>query len=276
MTVEIFLDELGVIAASSKGTSSIRQKIIDLAVRGKLVAQDASDEPASVLLERIAAEKARLVAEKKIRKPKALPPIEEEEVPFEVPEGWEWCRLGSTSNRIHYGYTASADHQNRANRFLRITDIQNNHVEWNEVPGCSISAEKLDQYALSDGDIVIARTGGTVGKTYLVSGMGGLRVVFASYLIRVAIPEEASNSYLKLALESPLYWSQLIDKAKGTGQPNVNATALSELRLPIPPLAEQHRIVAKVDALMALCDDLEAHLMVMKKEKDALAATNYW
>ena len=73
--------------------ASLRQTILQLAVRGRLVPQDASDEPACVLLERIAAEKARLVAEKKIRKPKALPPIEADEVPFEVPEGWEWCRF---------------------------------------------------------------------------------------------------------------------------------------------------------------------------------------
>ena len=97
MEPEQFLEDLSAFAQSEGGVQKLRDLILQLAVQGKLVPQDPSDEPASVLLERIAAEKARLVAEKKIRKPKVLPPIEADEVPFAVPEGWEWCRLGNVA-----------------------------------------------------------------------------------------------------------------------------------------------------------------------------------
>ena len=93
MTPQDLIAAFETLADAPDGTKRLRELVLQLAVRGKLVAQDASDEPASVLLERIAAEKARLVAEKKIRKPKVLPPIEADEVPFAVPEGWEWSRL---------------------------------------------------------------------------------------------------------------------------------------------------------------------------------------
>ena len=257
MTPRTLLDAFSTLADAPGGIGRLRELVLQFAVRGKLVAQDPDDEPAGLLLERIAEEKARLVREKKIRKPKALPPVDEGELPFEVPEGWAWCRLGWISLQVHYGLTASAAHQERRNRFLRITDIQDNRVNWATVPGCDLKAGQRKKYALADGDIVIARTGGTVGKTYLVEGLGDLAAVFASYLIRVA-PPQGTSRYLKRALESPLYWKQLMGKTAGTGQPNVNATALSSLVVPLPPLAEQHRIVARVDALMALLDRLEA------------------
>lgn len=258
MTPQDLIAAFDTLAEAPDGVTRLRELALQLAVRGKLVPQDSEDEPASVLLERIAEEKALLVKEKKIRKPKALPPVSEDEVPFEVPEGWSWTRLGLLALQIHYGHTASADHDNRENRFLRITDIQNNRVNWPSVPGCTIKPKDVDKYRLADDDIVIARTGGTVGKSYLVEGLGDLCAVFASYLIRVAPPSGTNSAYLKRALETPLYWQQLIDRTAGTGQPNVNATSLGTLLIPVPPLAEQKRIVARVDELMGLLDRLEA------------------
>ncbi len=258
MTPKELIDAFEVLADAPEGVDRLRELVLQLAVQGKLVPQDTNDEPASEVLESIAAEKARLVRRKKIKKPKPLPPVDFDEMPLELPEGWEWARLEEVSTIVHYGYTASADFEDVATRLLRITDIQDNKVNWPTVPGCRIEPGKIDQYALADGDIVIARTGGTVGKSYLVSGLNGFVAVFASYLIRVGVPESMSSSYLKVTLETPLYWSQLREKAVGTGQPNVNATSLKGLCLPIAPLAEQHRIVARVDELMALLDRLEA------------------
>jgi len=163
----------------------LRQTILQLAVRGKLVPQDPSDEPACALLEHIAAEKGRLVKEGRIPKPKTLPLVGEDEAPFEVPKEWVWVRLGTIALNIHYGYTASANHQKRDVLLLRITDIQENTVNWLSVPGCNIDEDQVERYRLNDGDIVVARTGGTVGKTYRVTGRMGLVAVFASYLIRV-------------------------------------------------------------------------------------------
>jgi len=237
----------------------LRQTILNLALRGKLVPQDPKDEPAAELLERIEAEKARLANEEKSPRPKPMPPQNAEDLPYGVPTNWVWSRLAEVSLRIHYGFTASANPTLQDVRLLRITDIQDNKVSWASVPGCEIAGEQVDQYLLADGDILIARTGGTIGKSFLVKDVP-VRAVFASYLIRVQGSRELFDRYLKLCLEAPMYWKQLEDGARGTGQPNVNGQTLGNMAIPLPPLAEQHRIVAKVDELMALCDGLGARL----------------
>ena len=253
----LLTDNLPLLAGAPNGIKKLRELILELAVRGKLVEQDASDEPASELLKRIAAEKARLVAEGKIRKQKPLTKIAEEEKPFELPAGWEWSQLGQISSDVQYGFTASANHQSGEPLLLRITDIQNDGVNWGTVPGCDISPAGIAGYELKDGDIVIARTGGTIGKSYLVSGLTH-SAVFASYLIRIGRLDSICPDFTKVFLGSQFYWKQLYANSMGTGQPNVNGTALKGLQIPLAPLAEQHRIVAKVDELMALCDRLEA------------------
>jgi type I restriction enzyme S subunit len=173
--------------------------------------------------------------------------------------------LATISRKIHYGYTASANKLLKDVRLLRITDIQNNAVDWASVPGCEISGRDIDQYKLEQGDILIARTGGTIGKTFLVKH-APVTAVFASYLIRVQGTSELYDQYLKLFLESPAYWKQLQDGARGAGQPNVNGQTLGRMVVTIPPLAEQHRIVAKVEELMALCDQLETQLTNTQSE----------
>ncbi|ALQ50705.1 restriction endonuclease subunit S [Nitrosomonas ureae] len=243
-------------SVSVYGIQKLRELILELAVRGKLVPQNPNDEPAGELLKRIQAEKAKLVVEGKIKKDKPLPPITDEEKPFELPQGWEWVRLGNISSAVQYGYTDSANHQSRDVLLLRITDIQDNTVNWATVPGCNISLSDYESYELKNNDLVIARTGGTIGKSYLVTGLDQ-KAVFASYLIRIGSLSSISSKYKKVFLGSVLYWKQLAISSMGTGQPNVNGTALKGLIFPLPPLPEQHRIVAKVDELIALCDQLE-------------------
>ncbi len=238
------------------GTKKLRELILELAVRGLLVPQDPNDEPASELLKKIAAEKAKLVKEGKIKKENSLPPIAENEKPFELPKGWKWTKLIDISANVHYGYTAPSSESIKSVRLLRITDIQDDAVEWDSVPGCEIEADKIAQYELVDDDILIARTGGTIGKSYLVKNIN-VCAVFASYLIRVRHLNGMDAGYKKIYLGSQLYWRQLYAKSMGTGQPNVNGESLKGLVVPIPPLVEQHRIVAKVDELMVLCDQLE-------------------
>ena len=242
--------------AAPDGIQKLRELILTLAMQGKLVPQDPKDQPAGELLKAIAVEKQQLVKEGTIRQPKSLPKIKSEEVPYEVPSGWNWVRLEDISTKIHYGYTASANHDLKNVRLLRITDIQDNKVDWESVPGCEIKEKDITQYLLADKDILIARTGGTVGKSYLVENIS-VKAVFASYLIRVVPSDHINVNCLKLFIESPLYWRQLYAKCSGTGQPNVNGTSLSTLLLPLPPLNEQSRIVAKIDRLMARCDELE-------------------
>jgi type I restriction enzyme S subunit len=244
--------------------AQLRQAILQAAVQGKLVPQNPHDEPASALLERIHAEKAKLIKVGKLKKEKPLPPIVEDEKPYQLPKGWVWAKLGNITQKVHYGYTASAGSKGNT-KLLRITDIQNNTVNWGSVPYCMIENSRLSDYQLNNNDILVARTGGTIGKTYLVANISDT-AVFASYLIRVVPFSFYDIEYLKYFFESPLYWAQLRDKSMGTGQPNVNGVSLSNLIMPLPSLTEQQRIVAKANKLMAMCDELEA----AEKASDAL------
>ena len=239
--------------------ADLRKSILTLAVQGKLVPQDPNDEPAASLISRISDEKRELVAARIIREKDEAAPIMDDEVPFDTPYSWQWARLLTITRRIHYGYTASAKADLKEVRLLRITDIQNNFVDWQSVPGCEIEKEEVAQYRLERGDILVARTGGTVGKTYLVQEIPVV-AVFASYLIRIQGGSALLDRYLKLFLESPAYWVQLEEGARGAAQPNVNGQTLGRMVVSVPPLAEQHRIVAKVDQLMALVDELETQL----------------
>ena len=253
------LNNLAPLTTRPDQIKSLRQAILDLAVRGKLVEQAPNDEPVAELLKRVSVEKAWLVEAGEIRNPKQVLAIDTADCFFIPPRGWEWTRLSEISRKIHYGFTASANKMTDAVRLLRITDIQDNSVDWFSVPGCEIGEKALPQFKLEKGDIVVARTGGTIGKSFLVEDVP-VAVVFASYLIRVQGSHEIYGRYLKLFLESPIYWIQLHDGSRGAGQPNVNGQTLGKMLVPLPPLAEQHRIVAKVNELMALCDRLEASL----------------
>jgi len=248
---------------------NLRQAILQEAVQGNLVPQDSTYEPAGELLKRIKAEKEKLITEGKIKKQKPLLPITEDEIPYELPQGWEWVRLGELAVNIHYGFTASANNSVHDVRLLRITDIQNNKVNWNTVPGCEIRDTEIGKYELRDNDILIARTGGTIGKSFIVKKIP-VKAVFASYLIRVIPWEILDADYIKLFLESPMYWTQLFEKSMGTGQPNVNASSLKQLKITLPPLTEQEHIVAKVDQLMHLGDELETRLNQSQKDSEML------
>lgn len=231
-------------------TKAMRAKILDLAIQGKLTDQRAEDGNAQDLLKDIQAEKEKLIKEQQIKKEKPLPEIEADEIPFEIPKNWMWARWGTLSISIKYGYNTSAQKDGKI-KMVRISDIQNNQVNWDSVPFCNIPKEEIAQYLLRKNDILFARTGGTVGKSYLVSEVPE-NVVYAGYLIRTRYSEKLSPQYLKYFMESDLYWSQLKKGTTTTAQPNCNAKTLGKMVLPLPPLAEQKRIVAKLDELLPL------------------------
>lgn len=228
----------------------LKASILQYAVEGKLVKQDPNDEPASELLKRIENEKAELIREGKIKKSKKLLAISNDEEPFDIPDSWEWIRLGNICEPIRYGFTSSAK-DNGNSKLVRITDIQNNNVNWNNVPFCDVPKVKLKDLQLKANDILIARTGGTVGKSFVVKNISEV-AVFASYLIRIRLIDNELIDFVKYFLDSPYYWQMISLKQSGTGQPNVNATKLSEILIPIPPIEEQKRIVAKIEKLMPL------------------------
>ena len=240
-------------------TKALRQKILDLAIHGKLVPQDPNDEPASVLLDRIRAEKERLIQEGKIKRAKKSATSDKSpngnDEPWELPQGWVWTTVGEMSESILYGVSESAKSDGQQ-KLLRITDIQDNRVNWPSVPFTTLEGKKAQLYLLCDGDILFARTGATVGKSYLVEN-APLNAVYASYLIRIRTHKQISSQYLKCFFESGYYWEQIGLNQVGIGQPNVNGTTLGTLCVPVPPLIEQYRIVAEVARLNSLVDIIE-------------------
>ena len=161
----------------------LRNSILQEAIEGRLVPQDPNDEPASILLDRIRKEKEKLVKEGKLKKKDLIEtPITEEEIPFEIPESWEWVRWGALSESIQYGYNAPAKEKGRI-KMVRISDIQNGKIVWETTPYCDIEEQNIDAYKLKINDILFARTGGTVGKSYLVSEEPQ-EAIYAGYLIR--------------------------------------------------------------------------------------------
>ena len=174
----------------------------------------------------------------------------EDEIPFEVPEGWEWTRLGCITDVIQYGLSNSAESTGDY-RLLRITDIQNGCVNWDTVPfTCTDEPEK---YLLHKDDIVFARTGATVGKSFLITDLP-YSSVYASYLIRIRLIKGISTNYIYQFFNSYCYWEQVTDKAVGVGQPNCNGTALKELFIPLPSQAEQNRIIPVAYNLLRIAD----------------------
>ena len=246
-----------------------RQAVLKNAFEGKLTQQwreahKEELEPASVLLEKIKEQRKKESKGKFIE----LPPIATSELP-ELPEGWVWTRLGEISIKIHYGYTARAKENNVGPKLLRITDIQNNSVNWNLVPYCKIENFEREKYLLNEGDLVFARTGATVGKSFLIKG-DVPEAVFASYLIRTIINNSISKKYVFQFFQSNFYWDQ-IQKAKvGVGQPNVNAQLLSRLLIPLSPLPEQHQIVAEIERRLSVADQLEKVVEQSLKQAERL------
>lgn len=234
----------------------LKNSILQLAVQGKLVEQRAEEGTARELLEQIKLEKNQLIKDKKIKKSKPLPEITEDEIPFEIPESWEWVRWGELSFSIQYGYNAPAI-ANGQYKMVRISDIQNNKVLWDTVPYCEIKDDDVETYQLAEDDILFARTGGTVGKSFLVKEVP-CNAVYAGYLIRTRFDaQKLVPEYLKFFMESQLYWQQLRNGTIATAQPNCNGQTLSKMMVPIPPLEEQYRIVAKIEEILPYIDQYD-------------------
>lgn len=243
---------------------TLKQTILQLAVMGKLVPQNPNDEPAAKLLERIAAEKAQLIKDKKIKKQKPLPEITDEEKPFELPEGWEWCRIFDVSLFTEYGTSEKAMDGADGIPVLKMGDIQGGKVFHGGQKVVPSTIDDLPNLYLKYGDVLYNRTNSAelVGKTGMFEGEDDT-FTFASYLIRIRCQlESVTPHYLTLTMNTPFFRKTQIDPhvKQQCGQANVNGTIMKSMLVPICPLEEQHRIVAKVDELTTLCDQLKARL----------------
>ncbi len=176
---------------------------------------------------------------------------------------WPVKRLEELAASIQYGYTAKAKHARDGPRYLRITDIQDENVDWGQVPSCEIGKAELTKYRLYPGDLVFARTGATVGKSYLIRGVIP-QSVFASYLIRVQLRDEVEPRYVAYFFRSSSYWRQISESQAGIGQPNVNGKKLAQIRIPVAPLDEQRQIVAEIEKQFSRLDEAVANLKRVK------------
>ena len=240
---------------NSRFPEDMKKSLLQQAIQGKLVEQRPEEGTAEELFAQIQAEKRRLIKAGKIKKEKPLPEITEEEKPFDIPESWMWVRWGDLSQSIQYGYNAPAQESGRI-KMVRISDIQGGKVLWDSVPYCEIKEDDISTYLLGANDILFARTGGTVGKSYLVREVPE-EAIYAGYLIRTRYSSLLCPEYLKYYMESQLYWGQLRNGTIATAQPNCNGKTLSKMVLPLPPLAEQKRIVEKLEQLLLLCKRLK-------------------
>ena len=264
-------DEL--ITLCQKFPEEMKKSVLQSAMQGKLTKQLETDSSVDELLKKIADEKAKLIEEGKIKKEKPLAEITEEEIPFDIPENWRWERWENLSNSIQYGYNASAISSGFA-KMVRISDIQGNKILWDSVPYCEISESEYEKYKLNNTDILFARTGGTVGKSVLVSGLTE-RSVYAGYLIRSHYNHNLNPQYLKYFMECPLYWNQLTQGTTKGCQPNCNGQTLSQMIVPLPPIEEQQRIVEKLNTILPIIGSMAVYGTKKKagrpKQEEALA-----
>ena len=249
----MLLSNLELLATAPGGVAKLRELILTLAVQGKLVPQDPADEPAGVLLQKIRAEKDRLIAEGKIKRDKPLAEIGDEEKPFELPPGWEWLRLGSTMEMLNGRAFKPSEWMDAGLPIVRIQNLNNPNASFNYCDPSTV----VDKNRIDDGAFLISWSGtpGTSFGAFIWSrGAAALNQhIFKCVLIgRVFLPE-----FLRLSINSQL--NVLIAQAQGgVGLQHVTKGVLENLVLVLPPLAAQSRIVARVEALMRLCDALEA------------------
>ena len=244
---------------SPHGIKKLRELILELAVRGKLVPQDHNDEPASILLEKIAKEKARLIKEGKIKKPKKLPVIGEDEKPFELPEGWVWVRLGNVGN-IFNGNSVNArvKEEKYTNiegglAFIATKDVGYGWEELDYGNGVTIPKDEPKFKVAQKRAVLICAEGGSAGKK---CGITTQDICFGNKLFANELFCKLESSFLLANYLCPTFFGQFTEKMTGIIG-GISAAKFNQLLVPIPPLSEQNRIVAKIDELMALCDQLE-------------------
>ena len=178
-----------------------------------------------------------------------------------LPEGWEWSTLGDVSEKPQYGWTTKANRDTGRLKLLRTTDITSGTVDWSSVPFCTEEPEDVEKYLVESGDILISRAG-SVGVSFLINKPE--RAVFASYLIRFRPKNGIDTKYFYYYLKSPAYWEAIGASKSGIAVPNVNASRLAQVPIPIAPLVQQKRIVAEIEKQFSRLDEAVANLKRVK------------
>lgn len=240
--------------------AQLRQAILQAAVQGKLVPQNSQDEPASDLLAHIQTEKAQLLKQGEIKKEKPLPPIEEDEPPFALPSGWSWCRLGELVSKVGSGSTPTGGknaYSPTGIKFLRSQNVYNSGLVLQNVAFISDSLhKKMRGSEVKAHDILLNITGASIGRSCIIpEGFDTANINQHVCIIRL-INHNLIN-FIHLLLISPVLQQTIMNTQVGVSREGLSAEKIKHFLIPLPPLAEQHRIVAKVDELMALCEQLK-------------------
>lgn len=242
----------------------LKNSILQLAIQGKLVPQDASDEHAEVLYAKIQAEKQKLIKEGKIKKDKPLPPIADDEIPFEIPSTWKWVRLGDIAI-INGGFAfKSTQYKDLGIRVIRISDFDENGFKNNKIVRYNYTND-LEQYLIELGNIIIAMTGGTVGKSYFVSNLPE-QMVSNQRVATIKINSNICPEYVNIVILSPII-QKLIKISKNSTNDNISMDLINGFIIPLPPSSEQKRIVAKIE-------ELEPFVKQYDKAETELSALN--
>ncbi len=178
-----------------------------------------------------------------------------------IPEGWEWSTLGDVSEKPQYGWTTKANHDTGKLKLLRTTDITSGSVDWSSVPFCTEEPEDIEKYLIESGDVLISRAG-SVGVSFLINKPE--RAVFASYLIRFRPKKGIDTKYFYYYLKSPSYWNAIGARKSGIAVPNVNASKLAQVPIPIAPVEQQKHIVSEVEKQFSRLDAAVANLKRVK------------
>jgi len=256
-----------------QGVADLRQTILQLAVMGRLVPQDPHDEPASELLKKIETAKQRLIEAGKIRKTKQLPEVELEELPFALPPGWLCTRWGNVSEWITYGFTRPMPHVDEGPAIVTAKNVLDNRIDLNTADRTTVeSYDGLnDKDRPRPGDILITKDG-SIGRVAVVPR--NLTFCISQSVAVIWLRScMFDRQYLAIVLRSALTKDQIQRRARGQAIKHLYITDLAKYVLPLPPLAEQHRIVEKVDALMTLCDELETKLKQSQADGKKLMAS---
>ena len=254
------LENLAPLTTRTDQIKTLRQTILNLAVRGKLVEQDPNDEPASELLKRIAAEKVGLIKNREIRKKEALPLIEQADEPFPIPPSWVWSYLGNLFHLVTDGAHHTPRYIDRGSSFLSVKDVSSGTINFTNARQISEDqhTELCKRCCPKKGDILLTKVG-TTGIAVPVKTERTFSIFVSVALLKFSTVE-LSQDYLCHLINSPFVRQQSKDNTQGIGNQNLVLRLINGFALPIPPFAEQHRIVAKLDELMVLCDRLEKKL----------------
>ena len=234
----------------------LKKSILQYAIQGKLVAQDTNDEPAEVLYAKIQAEKQKLIKEGKIKKDKPLPPITDDEIPFEIPSTWKWVRLGEIIFKLTDGTHSTPQYTNQGIPFISVKDLSSGYIDFSNTKFISNEEHKILSARCNPekGDLLLTKVG-TTGIPVIVDTDRQFSLFVSVALVKLSKINLDIN-FLQLLILSPLVQEQVSENTKGVGNKNWVIKDIANTVFPLPPLAEQKRIVAKVNELMQYCEEL--------------------